>query len=186
MASNIMPFNSISVKVVQNSHTGFFFSVLLDLFTVVGLAARRLESAKKRLENEAWHGSHLSGMCPLFIKTFSRTKELTPWVWKSIFKERPLIPLLAHYSANCIKFRFHLHLNHITYPPVKDQSWKAVPLVGFNRAWLADQNHPLTLFGKKSGRSQPSKLHKRPEVQMYLTPRIFYKLSLIFACDIFK
>ena len=111
MASNIMPFNSISVKVVQNSHTGFFFSVLLDLFTVVGLAARRLESAKKRLENEAWHGSHLSGMCPLFIKTFSRTKELTPWVWKSIFKERPLIRLLAHYSADCFGFRVQLPIS---------------------------------------------------------------------------
>ena len=78
MASNIMPFNSISVKVVQNSHTGFFFSVLLNLFTVVGLAAGRLESAKKRLENEAWRGTHFVGMCPPFIKTCSRMKELTP------------------------------------------------------------------------------------------------------------
>ena len=57
-----------------------------------------------------------------------------------------------------------------SYPPVKDQSWNLVPLVGFNLAWLADQNQPLMLLGKKSGRSQPSKLHKRPEVQMYLTP----------------
>ena len=31
--------------------------------------------------------------------------------------------------------------------------------------WFADQNHPLTSFGKNSGLSHPSKLHFRPEVQ---------------------
>ena len=53
-----------------------------------------------------------------------------------------------------------------THPPVADQSWKADLLsVGASLAWLADQNHPLMFLGKKSGRSQPSKSHRRPEVQ---------------------
>merc|ERR1711962_639227 len=54
-------------------------------------------------------------------------------------------------------------------PPVNDQSWKALELVGASLAWLADQNHPLMFLGKKSGRSQPSKSQRRPEVQKYGT-----------------
>ena len=55
-------------------------------------------------------------------------------------------------------------------PPVALQSWKADLLsVGLRRAWLADQNQPLMFFGKKSGRSQPSKSQRRPEVQKYGT-----------------
>ncbi len=62
------------------------------------------------------------------------------------------------------------------HPPVKDQSWKqpleaAVPvqLVGESLAWLADQNQPLMFLGKNWGWSQPSKSHRRPEVQKYFT-----------------
>ncbi len=62
---------------------------------------------------------------------------------------------------------------------MNDQSWKhplveAVPvqLVAESLAWLADQNQPLTCLGKKSGRSQPSKSHRRPEVQKYFTSEI--------------
>ena len=56
------------------------------------------------------------------------------------------------------------------HPPVADQSWKALLLsVGASLAWLADQNHPLMFLGKKSGLSQPSKSHRRPEVQKYGT-----------------
>lgn len=43
------------------------------------------------------------------------------------------------------------------------------PLVAGMRADEPDQNQPLTSVGFRSGLSQPSKLHLRPEVQMYLT-----------------
>ena len=51
-------------------------------------------------------------------------------------------------------------------PPVWDQSWKALlELVGGMATWVADQNQPLMFLGKRSGRSQPSKSQRRPEVQ---------------------
>ena len=80
----------------------------------------------------------------------------------------PSFITFSNYSNmfQCAKFRS----GKVDYPPVKDQSWKAVPLVGLSLAWLADQNHPLTSLGEKSGRSHPSKLQRRPEVQMYFTP----------------
>jgi hypothetical protein len=44
-----MPFDSVSVKVVQNGHTGFFLSSLLSCFTVIGLTAGWVESVKKKI-----------------------------------------------------------------------------------------------------------------------------------------
>ena len=41
-----MPFDSVSVKVVQNSHASFFLSSLLSCFTVVGLTTGWVESVK--------------------------------------------------------------------------------------------------------------------------------------------
>lgn len=48
MTSNVVPFDSVSVKVIENGHTGFGFSVLLDLFTVIRLSSGRVESSGKR------------------------------------------------------------------------------------------------------------------------------------------
>lgn len=118
-AGNVVPFDSVAVEVVEDSHAGLGLSALATLAVVRLTDARTAKKERKRQVRK--------------LKTI----------------------LVAKYS----------------YPPVKDQSWKAeVELVGERRAWLADQNHPLTLLGKKSGRSQPSKSQRRPEVQMYFTP----------------
>merc|ERR1719203_2448755 len=53
-------------------------------------------------------------------------------------------------------------------PPVGDQSLNLEPLVGGMGTWLADQNQPLMFLGNKSGRSQPSKSQRRPEVHTAL------------------
>ena len=37
MASNIVPFDSVTIEIVQNSQTSFIFSSLMDLFTVIRL-----------------------------------------------------------------------------------------------------------------------------------------------------
>ena len=51
-------------------------------------------------------------------------------------------------------------------PPVCDQSPVFLWVVGPILAPDPDQNQPFTLGGCRSGRSQPLKLHLRPDVQM--------------------
>ena len=47
MARDVVPFDSVSVKVVEHGHARFGIAVLLNLFAVVGLGARRGESEAK-------------------------------------------------------------------------------------------------------------------------------------------
>ena len=50
MASNIVPFNAISIKVVEYGKASFFSSVLLDLFTVIRLWSWWAESEIDKYE----------------------------------------------------------------------------------------------------------------------------------------
>jgi len=48
MTGNIVPFNSISIEVIENSHTGFCFSTLLNLFSVIWLSFWWVETSSSR------------------------------------------------------------------------------------------------------------------------------------------
>ena len=44
VAGHIVPFDTISVEVIQDSQASLIFTSLLGLFTVIGLTARRIEA----------------------------------------------------------------------------------------------------------------------------------------------
>ena len=52
MTSNIVPFDSISIKVVKYGKTGLFSTVLLDIFSVIGLGSWWAESVNDKNKNE--------------------------------------------------------------------------------------------------------------------------------------
>lgn len=45
MTGNIVPFDSITIKVVENGHASLFVAILLDLFTVIWLGTWWTESS---------------------------------------------------------------------------------------------------------------------------------------------
>jgi len=45
VTSNVMPFDSVSVEIVEDGHASLFLAALLDLFTVVGLTTGWVESS---------------------------------------------------------------------------------------------------------------------------------------------
>ena len=48
VTSHIVPFDTVTVEVVQNSQTSLIFTSLLNLFTVVRLASGGVESGNKK------------------------------------------------------------------------------------------------------------------------------------------
>jgi len=64
VTSHIVPFDTVTVEVVQNSQTSLIFTSLLDLFTVVRLASGGVESSGERPIVE---GSAISGVKPGLI-----------------------------------------------------------------------------------------------------------------------
>lgn len=64
VTSNIVPFDSISVKVVQNGHAGFVLSSLLSCFTVIGLTTGWVESSG---EGPVLESSSICGIEPSLI-----------------------------------------------------------------------------------------------------------------------
>jgi len=78
MTSNIVPFDSISVKVVQNSHASFFLSSLLSCFTVVGLTTGWVESSG---EGPVLESSSICGIEPSLI---SRPEPSIDWLGEEI------------------------------------------------------------------------------------------------------
>ena len=52
MTSNIVPFDSISIKVVKYGKTGLFSTVLLDIFSVIGLGSWWAESVNDNNKNK--------------------------------------------------------------------------------------------------------------------------------------
>ena len=52
MTSNIVPFDSISIKVVEYGKTGLFSTVLLDVFSVIWLGSWWAESVNDNNKNE--------------------------------------------------------------------------------------------------------------------------------------
>ena len=51
MTSNIVPFDSISIKVVKYGKTGLFSTILLDIFSVIGLGSWWAESVNDNNKN---------------------------------------------------------------------------------------------------------------------------------------
>lgn len=64
VTSHIVPFDTVTVEVVQNSQTSLIFTSLLNLFTVVRLASGGVESSSERPIVE---GSAISGVKPGLI-----------------------------------------------------------------------------------------------------------------------
>ena len=48
VTSNVVPFDTVTVEVVQDGQTSLIFTSLLDLFTVVRLASGGVESGNKK------------------------------------------------------------------------------------------------------------------------------------------